>query len=160
MPSSISILAHSLYCMKYKHHSFFILVLLKAKTTQGFKSCIVISIYPLDIPLITKKLQNIKIIDKLTSYLALHNKSSRSKSRAIKVMLTNQSQVLPKGVTNADVREAQSHIGEHSIPLDAPLTSTSMATSSVVPRILFNRSFIMNLTYFSQCIHMNHLYNV
>ena len=104
--SSISILAHSLYYMKYKYHSFLILVLLKTKKTHGFKSCIVISIYPLDIPLITKKLQNIKIIDKLTSYLALHNKSSRSKSRAIKVMLTNQGQVYPKGVTNADVRES------------------------------------------------------
>ena len=41
--------------------------MLKAKKTHGFKSCIVISIYELDIPSIRKKkLHNIMIIDKLT----------------------------------------------------------------------------------------------
>ena len=39
---------------------------LKAKKTHGFNSCIVISVYPLDKPSV-KKLQNIVIIDKLTS---------------------------------------------------------------------------------------------
>ena len=38
----------------------------KANKTHGFNSCIVISVYPLDIPSF-KKLQNIVIIDKLTS---------------------------------------------------------------------------------------------
>ena len=36
---------------------------------------------------------------------------SRFKGRAINALLTNQSQVHPKGVTKADVRGAQSHIG-------------------------------------------------
>ena len=35
-----------------------------------------------------------------------------------------------------------------------------MATSSVIARIFFNRFFLFNLTYLSQCIHMNQLYNV
>ena len=39
---------------------------LKAKKTHGFNSCIVISVYQLDIPSI-EKVQNISIIDKLTS---------------------------------------------------------------------------------------------
>ena len=39
---------------------------LKAKKTHGFNSCIEVSAYPLDIPLM-KKLQNYVIIDKLTS---------------------------------------------------------------------------------------------
>ena len=77
--------------------------LLKAKNTHGFNSCIVISVYPLDIPLI-QKLQNIII----------HNKLSRFKGRAIIVLLTNQSQVHLKGVTKAHVRGAQSHIDKHS----------------------------------------------
>ena len=46
--------------------------------------------------------QNIVIIDKLV----IHNKSSRFKGRAINVLLTNQSQKHPKGVTKADVRGA------------------------------------------------------
>ena len=37
------------------------------------------------------------MIDKLTSYLVIHNKSSRFKGRAINVLLTNPSQVHPKG---------------------------------------------------------------
>ena len=39
---------------------------LKAKKIHGFKSCIVISVYPLDIPSI-KKATEYLIIDKLTS---------------------------------------------------------------------------------------------
>ena len=42
------------------------LIDLKAKKTHGFNSCIVISAYPLDTQLV-KKLQNIVIIDKLTT---------------------------------------------------------------------------------------------
>ena len=42
--------------------------------------------------------------------MVIHNKSSRFKGRAINVLLTNQSQVHPKGVTKAHVRGAQSHI--------------------------------------------------
>ena len=79
--------------------------MLKAKKTHGFNSCIVISVYPLDIPPI-KKAMNIVIIDKLTSLLIIHNKSSQFKGRTINALLTNQSQVHPKGVKKADVRGA------------------------------------------------------
>ena len=45
------------------------------------------SVYPLDIPSI-QKLQNIVIIDKLTSKLVIHNQSSRLKGRVINVLFT------------------------------------------------------------------------
>ena len=62
-----------------------------------------------------KKVQNIVIIDKLTSELAIHNKSSRFNGRASNALLTDHSQVHPKGVTKAHVRGAKSHIDKHSI---------------------------------------------
>ena len=49
------------------------------------------------------------IIDKLTSLLVIHNKSSRFKGRAINILLTNQSQVHPKGVTKAHMSEGPIH---------------------------------------------------
>ena len=58
---------------------------LKAKKTHGFDSYIVISVYPLVILSNKKELQNIIIIDKLTSLLVIHNKSPRFKGRAINV---------------------------------------------------------------------------
>ena len=42
----------------------------------------------------------------------IHNESSRFKGRTINVKLTNQSQVLLKGVTKAHVRGAQSRISK------------------------------------------------
>ena len=65
--------------------------------THGFKSCIVINVYPLDIYCQLKKL------------LVIHNKSPRFMSHAISILLTNQSQLQPK----TRVRGAQSHIGKH-----------------------------------------------
>ena len=62
-----------------------------------------------------KKLQNIVIIDKLTSQFVIHKKTTRFKGHAIKILLTNQSQVHPKGVMMAHVRGAQSHIGKYRI---------------------------------------------
>ena len=53
------------------------------------------------------------IIDDLKSLLIIHNKSSRFKDHTINVLLTNQSQVHPKGVMKARVRGAQSHIARN-----------------------------------------------
>ena len=83
-----------------------------------------------------KKLQDIVIIDKLTSYPLIHNKSSRFKGRTINVLLTNQSQVHPKGVTKARV------IGALEIALWDSMKSASIATLGVVHRRFFNWSFL------------------
>ena len=50
------------------------------------------------------------MIDKFTFQLVIHVKSSRFKGHTIYFLLTNQSQVHPKRVTEADVIGTQSHI--------------------------------------------------
>ena len=49
-----------------------------------------------------KKLQNMVIYDKLTSLLVIHKKLPQFNGCAINVLLTNQSQKYPKGVTMSE----------------------------------------------------------
>ena len=58
-----------------------------------------------------KKLQNTVIIDKLT----IHNKSSRFKGNDINLLLTNQSQVHPKGVKKSHVKNRASHPSQGTV---------------------------------------------